>query len=330
MAFESTLELIQLTEKELGHDRSGSSSQRADILSQLDQAQKIILGGGGILNTADDGKRLREDVIFNFALAATPKIITLRPAITDRTVNATQFSTSITFDAAPDGANSIAGWFIEIDSSDTIYQISAHTAAATTATLDGEFVESNVSAGSCKIFKLQYDFGSSDILRLINPMRSYTRRRLGQQYEIPMVDKEEMLRQFPLTQISDDSPELSALIRENDGTYTVQFSSYPDQPTRVELDYIAVPTDLEISVTDPIIPRQHRSILSYLAAYFLGIRNNDPRANIFLATARNKFGDLADWNAQMFSSSDSNYGKIVPRRVGRQLVIDVERPYTIG
>ena len=308
MAFETTNALAILAEKELGHDVSGSSTQRDDIVSHMDQGHKMILAGGGILNVDNRGQQLDEDVIFNFAKSATPKVITLRPAVTNVTVTLTRNSNALTMNAAPDSSNSIAGWFLRVQGEEELYQVYTHTGGATSAVLDGVYVgPANVSAATAVLVKLQYDVGSSDILRLVSPFTTFS----GDAGEINLVDKEELYEQYPPTEVGEGFPQLAAIIRENVGTYTVQFSSYPSDYERLELDYIAIPTELNAtSNVNPILPKEYRVILAHYSAYSLMPRNNDNRTAVQLKLAQDKFRAMKAWDANSKTSVDEEFGAV--------------------
>lgn len=328
MAIETTTELAQFVEKELGHDTAGASSQRSDIVSQLDLAHKTVLAGGGILNVDNSGRKRRENVVFNFARSATPKVLTLLAKLNTATLTATRGSNAVTFNTAPDSSNSVVNYFLRAVGDTTLYQISAHTAAATSATLDGPYVgDANLSAANCEIYKLQYTIGSSDVLRLTSPLRAYPTS--GSQYEIPVVDYEELRREYPLTSIDVGAPECAGIVQESNGTFTIQMSSYPDDMMRVECDYVPLPNTLSTTSVDPIIPRQHRLVLAHLAIYYLSLRNNDNRAREHLNIARERFSELVDMDAQNISSSDPNYGRIVRPAKGTPKVV-VQRGYDIA
>ena len=325
MAFSTTSELASLTEKELGHNLSGSSSQRTDIVSHLDEAHKTVLAGGGVLNYAEDGRRLRNEVVFPFARSQNPKILTLIPAVTTASVTSTRNSASISFAADPNSGTSIANYFIRIKGEDEVYRVSAHTAAATTATLDGVYVgPSNVSAGTCDIFKLQYDIGSSDVLQLVSPFRVYSGNRFNQ---ISLTDKDELVKQYPLHQIGAEMPNMAAAVKETTGTLTVQFNSYPSDYERVEVDYIPVPTTLDTSSSNPIIPAHFRKVLSYLAAYYMAVRNGDKRAGAFLGMARQLFGELVEWSEKLQSVGDPDMGRIVIGGFKRRPKMGVQKSF---
>lgn len=319
MAFDTTLALAQLAERELGHDVT-TSTQRDDIVTHLDIAHKMVLAGGGVLNVDETGQFLGDDIIFNFAKSATPKVLTLLPAVTNVTVAIDRNSNAITFSVAPDGSNSIAGWFVRVQSEDELYQVFSHTAGATTAVLDGVYVgPANVTVATSDIVKLQYTVGSSDILRLVSPLQAFN----GEDDRISLVDKDELYDQFPPRSVGEAFPELCAIIKEATGTYTIQFSSYPDDYKRLELDYIPVPTELNAtSNVNPIIPLEYRVILAHYAAYSLMPRNNDNRGEVQLKLAQDKFAALVAWDDIGKTSADDNFGKVTisgfdtPRRIG--------------
>ena len=288
-----------------------TSSQRTDIVSHLDEAHKVILAGGGILNYSETGRRERQDVTFSFARAQNPYILTLLPAVTTATITATRNSNSVSFAADPNAGTSIAGYFIRTNNEDEVYRVSAHTAAATTATLDGVYVGSaNLSAATCEIFKLHYQIGASDILQLISPIRCYNSSN-PEGDKIKIVDKDELLDAFPLRSTGMKFPESCAVLKELTGNVTVQMSSYPDALKRIEVDYIPIPTTLDTSSSDPIIPSQYRKILSYLAAHYMAFRNGDTRAPAFLQTARMMFSELVEWNERLTSAGDPDHGRVI-------------------
>lgn len=321
MAFTTTLQLAQLSEKELGHDLSSGSTQRNDLIDWLDYAHKMVLAGGDLLNVDENGKKAEENVVLNFARSATPKSLVLRPSVTDATVTVTRAGTTLTFDAPPDSTNSISGFFIRINSEPELYYISAHTANATTATIEGGYVgTANISSGTCEIIPLRYDIGSSDVLRLIAPIQSFT-NELGQEQQISIVDKSELYTEFPPSDTAAGFPELAGLIRENAGTYTIQFSSAPSDLALLEVDYIPLPSTLDTSSVNPVLPARFRSCLSYLACYYIGLRNNDSRITQWLKMARDIFRDMVQWDQNNIGSADADYSKIKITGFNRQRIV---------
>lgn len=81
--------------------------------------------------------------------------ITTYEKITTGTVTVTKDSTTITFSSAP--ASSVAGYYFKLTGSNPIIKVSAHTAGATTATLETAWP---ITGGSGKSFKLWRDYAS--------------------------------------------------------------------------------------------------------------------------------------------------------------------------
>lgn len=302
MAFSTTQELRQYVEKEMGH-QVDDSSDKTDILSHLDRAHKIVCAGGGILNTDESGKRRNDEVSFVWAKSKFPKIITLLPAIEDSTVSVTSNSATATLSAVQ--STNCTDWHIKVDGDEEVYRISSHTAGSNSLTLDSVYVETTDSAATCDIFKLAYSVGSSDILSVISPLRC-------KEGIIPLVDQDELLDKYPITDVGEEFPSCAAVIHESSGTLTVQFSSYPDSLERLELSYIPIPTTLNETNSDPIIPAPYRLCIAELACYFMLNRIDDSRAAAHLTVAREIFDDLVEHNLNLVASGDPNFGRVIP------------------
>jgi hypothetical protein len=332
MAFETTTQLAQLVEKELGHTTTTASSQRDDIVDHLDYANKVVHGGGGVLNFDEKGNRKRDEVVFTWAMSENPKVVNLvAPVETGFTVAATKGSTTITFDSDPYGGVTVADWFIRIGSTQEVYRIASHTAAATNATLDAAYVGDTETAADFKLFDIKFDVGSSDILLPVGPFKIYSASR--SRSHIPIVDKEEMLGNYPLYDIYKAFPREAALIYETGGTLTFQLSHYPEDVERLELDYVGIPSTLETSTpTNPVLPAQYRRVLAHLATHYIMIRNDDDRANKHLQMARDIFDELVDHNSNLLSKGDTAFGRVIPESGQDEYpkVIKVERPYDLG
>jgi hypothetical protein len=238
-------------------------------------------------------------------------------------------SNAITFDAAPDGSNSVADYFIRINGEGEVYRINSHTGGSTSAVIDGDYVGSaNVSVASCAVFKLRYTLGSNTISQLISPINIFSKVRGAE--NISIVDKDELYKQWPLADVQVAFPNICALIKEDNGSITLQFNSYPDKLERVELDYIPAQTTLDTLTVDTGIPKKYRATLSYLAAYFMAARNNDTRAPNFLQIARDMFSELVQWNERMQSAADVDFGRVAIRGFNNPPMITVQKGYTLA
>ncbi len=307
-SYETTTDLAKYVEKNLGHSVH-PSAQRTEIVDHLDSAHKIVVSGGGILNADSRGRLRQRPVIFTWARSKQPKIVNLEAPIETGDVDATLGSTSITFNADPNSSASVANFFIRIGTDNEVYRIATHTGGATGATLDSTYVETSVTDSSFSLFRLQYDFGSSDIVIPISPLRLYGRNRINNRIDI--VDRDEMDQRFPLYDVRKEFPRMASVIKEVGGTFTLQLNSYPDDVERLEMENIPVPTTIDTTSVDPLMPKHHRLVLGDLALHLMLINNDDKRSAVFLQKARERFEALRIENRHIKSTGDTRYGKIV-------------------
>lgn len=304
MAFETTKELRQYVESELGHelDVNASSSDKTAIINHLDRAHKIVCGGGGLLNYDERNVRIRDEVTFAWARSKFPKIVTLQTSIENLDCSVTNNSASATLSATY--ATSLTDWFIRFSEKEEVYRISAHSADSASITLDGVYVEDS-GTKDCTIFKLVYDIGSDDVLGLISPVVTH-----DGESNISITDFQELNKRYPIQSVCKQFPSMAGILKEADGTVTVQFNSYPDELERIEVNYIPIPATLVEDSQDPIIPKQHRLVIAELAAYHMLIRNDDDRAIAHLQNARLMFRDLVAHNEQLYGGADENLGRV--------------------
>lgn len=327
MAYETTTELRQYVEAEMGHQVSTSSDQD-DIVSHLDRAHKMICGGGGILNTDDDGNRRNDETLFVWAKSKFPKIITLLEPLESESLTVTSNSTTATLASA--STSNLTDWHIQVDGDQEVYRIASHTANSTGLTLDSVYVNSTDSSAAADIFKLVYSVGSNDILALSSPIRCTSDK--AQSRYIKIVDENELRDRFPLADVTKEFPEYCSIIHEDDGTLYLQFSSYSEDLERLEVPYIPIPTTIDESSNDPIVPKHHRLCIAELACYFMLQRIDDDRASAHLAIARGLFDDLVEHNQNLLSSGDPDFGRVIPpwKPAGTLRPIDVQTDYEIG
>lgn len=329
MAFTTTSDLAQFAEKELGHNLDGASSQRSDIISHLDRAHKIVLAGGGILNyteTSRGPRRKRSEVDFLWARSASPIIVNTVAPYDDGsfTASCTNGSTTVELSSDPSSGSDLSNYHIRIGSDLEVYKISSNS--TTTLTLESAYVGTTNATASAKVFKLQYDFGSSNILKWLGPIRVDSKNRNDKTIEI--VDRQELLDQYPLSSVDKEFPVMAGVVSYSSGTLTLQFNDYTKDTERFVLDYIAIPSTLVESSVDPIIPEQYCLCLGYLAAYYMLKRNDDDRAKAALSDARDIFDELVDYNKEMLEQGDNDYGRVVPNLVGdARSRVQVERDY---
>ncbi len=311
--YRTTADLLDAVLKRCGEMTDGSSSYEADALEYLNTAYRAVLAGG-----SEFGIEVGEPWIW--ATAATPQMLTLKAPYETGTVTLTNASTTGAFSSAP--SVSLAGWYLKVESVSDWYQISAHSALATSFTLDQAFIGSTVT-DVFKAVKTDYALGTA-VCRLVAPMQVYRdhsgaegQPERGQVYEI---DLNTMLRKYPRMLMTAGVPDKYAVISQ--GTtdlVSVRFNSYPLEDCRVEVPYLPVAADLtDSSLSIPLIPFGFREVLVYGAAYYLMLDKADNRAETELGLTRAKLQALVSHGRKSLSLAGGSYGRLIPRKIGRR------------
>lgn len=283
-----------------GEPTDGTSDFEDEALRLLNRAYRALWTGGGefVKGMNERWLWLKKD---------PPGVLTLLPSITDGTVDVTNNSTSITFSVAP--AASVAGWFFRVDEDGTMFRIASHTGGVATATLDSPYTGATNTAAAYRLMKLEYDL-AADLLRVVSPMRVQ-----GSDHdEIDGVDLPTLDRDYPLTNIEGGLPFKFALVTET----KVRFNRFGgDEATeffRVEYDYHQKPADLTNSGSEePLVPLDHRHILSDIALYHLWSSKNDDRAELAGSAVRAGLLAMKADNAARTQQSSRSYGAIYQR-----------------
>ena len=289
---------------QVGELTDGNSDYESNALIYYNRVFQMLAAGGVALNPVvnEDWWWLRKH---------PPGSLVLQPKITTGTLSVTKEGVSITFSSAP--AASVAGWFLKVDTHVDIFRITAHTGGATGATIDVGYTGDTSATAAYKIFKLEYDL-ATDVFRAISPMRVFRGQFAATKPgEIDGMDLRALESQYPLKVVAEGVPAAWAIIQESSATPKVRFSHYADALSRVEYDYLFVPSDLADDGNSPIVPRLYRHILVDGTAYFLAILKNDTKADTFGLLMRNGIAAMATENRQKTASIGRSYGKIFPR-----------------
>jgi len=104
-----------------------------------------------------------------------------------------------------------------------------------------------------------------------------------------------------------------------------EFNAYADdERIRVELDYIPLPTELIDSDTSiPLIPREHRPVLEYGAAYYIMVDKEDQKAATYFSATKAKMMAMREDLRRQQTNYSKNKGRLVPR-------LEDERPRTVN
>lgn len=317
MPYTTTTELRTRLSQEVG-DTSPSSDLNTRYVNLLDEAHKKILAGGGELNLNSDGTVRSRPYLFSWALELNPIVFNSEEPITTGTVTVTKNSTAATLSSAP--AASVAGWYLKVDGTQKLYRVTAHTAATTALTLDGAYTDTSVVGASYRLVKLDYTIGDGSTNKILAPA-DYIRTYYPP-YRISVVDHPELLSRFPRSLVYQGQPYLMSLKKVSSGQMLVSFSTYPENIERFELQYVKVPTTLDTSGNNPVIPEEDRDILVYFAAFYHMRKTDDARAAEYLAMAQARFEAMKTKDMQFVNANDERFGVVSP--LGSEKHVDME------
>lgn len=145
--FRTTADILDEILQKAGEATNGNSPFETLALTYANKVHHAIIGGGNIFS-------LKVDESWTWARSRFPIILELEPAYTTGQITCTVDDINITFSAAP--ADSLEGWHIQATNKSTVYKITQHTAASTTAKLDSSFVD-DTGAYNFRAFKLDYE-----------------------------------------------------------------------------------------------------------------------------------------------------------------------------
>lgn len=151
--FRTTADIMDLALTNAGEVTNGNSPYETDLLNKLNRVHFSLLAGGTIALGPDAAVEI--DEVWPWAISRRPMIIELQPKITTGTITTTLGSEAITFSAGP--SVSVAGWYLKIDGKEGVYRVASHTAASTSAEIDGAWPLASVSGGNFTLYKLDYD-----------------------------------------------------------------------------------------------------------------------------------------------------------------------------
>ena len=205
--------------------------------------------------------------------------------ITTGTVSVNAADTTITLSSAP--SVSVANRYIQFSSSDDWYQITAHTAAAPTATISPSYGQtSNLSAGTYKIRKLLYATTTPlasyfDIKKTVNPGRlESVNQREGDFFLSLYLDA--------------TNTNTTYLMGPVDSSGNLQFSLAPPPSVAINLLVrgIKAITELSSDSDTPIFPAKWHDAVVDRGAFYGFQSLDDTRAADNLAVGDQKIADM--------------------------------------
>lgn len=144
--FRTTADILDEILQKAGEPTNGNSDYETLALTYANKVHHAIIGGGSIFS-------LKVDEAWTWARNRFPIVLELEPAYTTGQLTCTVNDINITFSSAPSA--SLEGWHLQVNGKSTIYKITQHTAASTSAKIDSSFVD-DTGAYNFRVFKLDY------------------------------------------------------------------------------------------------------------------------------------------------------------------------------
>ena len=204
--------------------------------------------------------------------------------ITTGTVDATAASATITFSSAP--SVSVANRYIQFSSSDDWYQITAHTAAASTATISPTYGQSsNLSAGTYKVRKLLYAT-TTPLVSYFDMKKTVNAGRLE-----PLNQRE---GDFFLPLYLETGDPMQYIMGPLDSSAYLQFSLTPPPSSVINLLVRGVKAITELSSDSdvPMFPAKWHDICVDIGAYYGFQSLDDTRSANSLVVGESKIADM--------------------------------------
>lgn len=151
------------------------------------------------------------------------------------------------------------------------------------------------------------------ISRLIEPFKVH--KGVTRDGGIYGVDAEAFQRNYPFPLIDEGIPDRFTVLKENsNGTYTVRFNRYPEEKTRIEVEYVAIPRDLkDNSSSIPLVPRKYVDVLEDAATFYIMLNKSDDRAQTYSMLMQGKLKAMIAQHRGTLLRSGKNFGQIIPR-----------------
>lgn len=230
-----------------------------------------------------------EDVISRHAWWWNRSVTTLQlPAkITTGTIAVTSASTSVTFSSAP--AASVANYKIKFAGHAEVYTISAHTAAATAATLNIAFIGDTDAATTYTCWKdfAQLPTDCKETFIVQHQQDSQPMEAVGMSDFRRIVAQQPDREGYPLYYTTDDY--------DSSGKRRLRYwPAVNTVKTNVDVDYIMSFTALDVDGDEPIMPVHDRTVLYYFAASHAWRRERNPEeANNYWQMGEKKIAEMA-------------------------------------
>jgi hypothetical protein len=222
----------------------------------------------------------------NWPWLLTHDIVQTSADITTGTVSVNSADTALTFSSGP--SVSVANdWMIQFADSDDWYDITAHTAGSTSATMsDGYTGSSNLTAGTYKLRRVFYSL-PSNLDRVLSVRQARSDRKLD------YVDIREFDGVLPDPTATGDPWIYTMFGMDSSNNWRISFYSTPDSKMNIQVRYYKLITELSSDTDTPIFPSKWHEILIWGALAFYGYTwRDDSRRNESMQNYANLLDDM--------------------------------------
>lgn len=152
------------------------------------------------------------------------------------------------------------------------------------------------------------------ISRLIEPFKLFT-SAISEPSHVTSTDPINMEIDYPMSMTPERIPDKFCRIsEENDGTITVRFNAYPRTKTKLLLDWVPMPHDLQDNASSiPLIPRKDIDVLIHGASTFIQFDKEDTKWEQTLAMTKAALEAMEKKNRSELFRTGANFAQIVPR-----------------
>lgn len=152
----------------------------------------------------------------------------------------------------------------------------------------------------------------NQVARLMEPFKLFS---TGTEPFIYSTDPIKLQEDYPISLTGQRVPDRFARItEENDGTVWVRFNSYPANVTKVAIDWIPQPIDLQDnSVSVPEIPRGDMDVLIHGAAAYLAMDKEDDKSKVLFDLTKAGLEAMRKKNRALLFRTGESFGQMVPR-----------------
>lgn len=254
----------------------------------------------------------------NWPFLMAYEIVQTAVDITTGTVDVAAGATAITFSSGP--TVSVANRYIKFSSADDWYQITAHTASSTSATISPAYVQtSNLTAGTFTVRKLLYATTTPlksylDIKKTVNPRR------------LESVNQREADFFLPLYLSPGESYEY--IMGPQDSSGNIQFSLAPPPSTAMNLMVRGIKpiTEMSSDSDTPIFPASWHDVVVDVGAHYGFVGLDDTRSAQEMQRAELKIQDMA----RVYNSDLGRHRVMGAVDVGREFGPVYTLPSTYG